>query len=66
MSDTTNKHIGNVLSELTDESLKEVFEQYAKKTGLDIYNKSWEEFLLKRIERILYAESFDYKGDIDN
>ena len=31
MSNTTNKHIGNVLSELTDESLKEVPEQYVKK-----------------------------------
>ena len=66
MSDTTNKHIGNVLSELTDESLKEVFEQYAKKIELDIYSEGWEEFLLKMIERILYAKSFDYKGDIDN
>lgn len=53
-----------MLSELTDESLKEVFEQYAKKVGFNIYDDSWKDDTVKNLTKIINAESFDYKGDI--
>lgn len=62
--DTTNKHLGNVLSTLSDESIKEVIEQYAKKIGFNIYDDSWKDDTVKKLTKIINAESFDYKGDI--
>ena len=46
--DTTNKHIGNQLSQMSDKDIKEVFEQYAHKLELDKFDngKNWEIMLL--------------------
>lgn len=69
--DTTNKHLRNVLSTLSDESIKEVIEKYAKKVGFNIYDDSWKDDtvknltkIVKNLTKIINAESFDYKGDI--
>ena len=42
--DTTNKHIGNQLSQMSDKDIKEVFEQYAHKLELDKFDngENWE------------------------
>lgn len=32
-----NKHIGNLLAQMSDKDVKEVLEQYAYKLGYDIY-----------------------------
>lgn len=66
MSDTTNQHIGNVLANVSDEALKEILQQYAKKCncGIDIYSDDWKDKTLKRFQEIMNATQFDYEGNI--
>lgn len=64
MSDTTNKHIGNILSKVSEESLQEILEQYAKKIGIDIYSNNWKEKCLIKLKNILDAERHDSEGNI--
>lgn len=65
--DTTNRHIGNLLSRMTDKDIKEVFEQYAHKLGFDESgnNEEWETKMLKHLRDILMSCSFDYLGNRD-
>jgi spore coat polysaccharide biosynthesis protein SpsF (cytidylyltransferase family) len=64
MSDTTNKHIGNLLANASDEALKEILEQYAKKSGINIYDNDWQEKVINRLESVINATNFDYEGNI--
>ena len=71
--DTTNKHIGNVLYKMTDEDIKEVFEQYAHKLNFDTYHdgyNDWKDKMLNHLSEILYCKYFYYDGscrfDIDD
>jgi hypothetical protein len=58
--DTTNRHIGNVLDEMSDEDMREVLEQYMKKRRfLD------KESLIKHFRDILECHHFDYDGNMD-
>ena len=52
--DTTNKHIGNVLSKMSDEDLREVLEQYLDKSNFE--NNI---VMLKYFETLLKCETFD-------
>ncbi|HEY8892614.1 MAG TPA: hypothetical protein VIM70_20455 [Clostridium sp.] len=57
--DTTNKHIGNVLSRLSDEELKEVLGQYIKKCEF-----SNAESMSAYFQNVLKCEEFDYDGNM--
>ncbi len=60
--DTTNKHIGNVLADMTNKDRQEVFEQFAKKTiGLGY---TWRDDILTLIEEIINCDDFDNEGDM--
>lgn len=63
--DTTNKHIGNILYNMTDEDIKEVFEQFSHKLGFDKFEngRNWELNIIRYINDILLCNHFDYKGD---
>ena len=56
--DTTNKHVGNVLSKMSDEDIKEVLEQYIKKCEFSIESMS------VYFQNVLKCEEFDYDGNI--
>ncbi|MBZ9622924.1 hypothetical protein G9F71_008660 [Clostridium sp. FP2] len=56
--DTTNKHIGNVLSKMSDEDIKEVLEQYIQKCGLSI------ELMSAYFQKVLICDGFDYEGNM--
>lgn len=57
--DTTNKHIGNVLSKMADSNLKEVLEQYIKKRNFDSKEQMNDYF-----DNVLTCDEFDYEGNI--
>jgi hypothetical protein len=57
--DTTNKHIGNVLSKMSDEDIKEVLEQYIKKRNFDSKEQMNDHF-----DNVLSCDEFDYEGNI--
>lgn len=63
--DTTNKHIGNQLSQMSDKDIKEVFEQYAHKLELDKFDsgKNWEVSVLHKLNDILMCNHFDNNGN---
>lgn len=63
--DTTNKHIGNQLSQMSDKDIKEVFEQYAHKLELDkFYNgKNWEISVIHKLNDIFMCNHFDNNGN---
>lgn len=60
--DTTNKHLGNILSQLSDKNMKEVLEQYMKKLQFTNGNES----LIKYFQKVLVCEAFDYEGNMDD
>lgn len=64
--DTTNKHIGNQLSQMSDKDIKEVFEQYAHKLGFDKFDsgKNWEVSVLHKLNDILMCNYFDNNGNV--
>ena len=64
--DTTNKHIGNQLSQMSDKDIKEVFEQYAHKLELDKFDngKNWEISVLHILNDILMCNRFDNNGNM--
>lgn len=64
--DTTNKHIGNQLSQMSDKDIKEVFEQYAHKLELDKFDsgKNWEVSVLHKLNDILMCNYFDNNGNV--
>lgn len=64
--DTTNKHIGNQLSQMSDKDIKEVFEQYAHKLELDKFDsgKNWEVSVLHKLNDILMCNHFDNNGNV--
>lgn len=64
--DTTNKHIGNQLSQMSDKDIKEVFEQYAHKLELDKFDngKNWEISVLHILNDILMCNHFDNNGNM--
>ena len=58
MPDTTNKHLGNVLSTLSDEDVAEVIKQWAKKKDCCIKQ------LLNYLNDVYYCKCFDYCGEM--
>ncbi|MBU3186587.1 hypothetical protein [Clostridium estertheticum] len=56
--DTTNKHIGNVLSRLSDEDMKEVLEQYIQKCGFNVNS------MCDHFQNVIGCNEFDYEGNI--
>lgn len=63
--DTTNKHIGNVLYNMSDKDIKEVFEQYAHKLGFDKFYGQWQDSMMHWLSNILYCNHFDYNGNVE-
>lgn len=60
--DNTNKHIGNLLFQMSDKDVKEVFEQYAHKLGFDKFNQQWEMSMMHWINDIIMCNHFDTEG----
>jgi RNA recognition motif-containing protein len=56
---TRNLHIGNLLSEATDEEIQEILQQFMKKKGLNS-----NEQLTTYISNVMNATSFYYDGEI--
>lgn len=59
--DTTNKHVGNVLRNMSDRDIKETMEQWAKK--LNITGHNWELSMSRYITDILLCNHFDNDGN---
>ena len=45
--DTTNQHIGNLLFQMSEKDVKEVFERYVKKLGFNKCDEKWETSMMR-------------------
>lgn len=60
---TTNKHIGNLLFQMSDKDVKEVFEQYVHKLAFDKCDGNWEISMIHWINDIIMCNHFDTEGN---
>ena len=54
----TNKHLGNILSRMSDRDIKEVFEQFTEELGINI------EDTLDYLTMVLITNEFEDNGDM--
>lgn len=60
---TANQHIGNLLFQMSEKDVKEVFKQYAHKLGFDKFDVHWEISMSHWIHNILMCNHFDNDGN---